>query len=96
MILAAGGFGANEEMMRRYFPEHFREEGPINTLCLGSQTGDGLAMAEEIGLLMGEDMDPGIIGPGHHPWRHSLHEAVHATRDALGQQERGALHQREP
>ena len=53
MILAAGGFGANEEMMRRYFPEHFREEGPINTLCLGSQTGDGLAMAQEIGLADG-------------------------------------------
>ena len=76
IILAAGGFGANEEMMRRYFPQHFREEGPINTLCLGSQTGDGLAMAQEIGLVMGEDMDPGIIGPGHHPWRHGLHEAL--------------------
>lgn len=76
VILAAGGFGANEAMMRRFFPEHFRNEGPINTLCLGSQTGDGLAMAEEIGLLMGEDMDSGIIGPGHHPWHHSLHEAV--------------------
>ena len=45
-------------------------------LCLGSQTGDGLAMAEDIGLAMGEDMDPGIIGPGHHPWRHSIHETV--------------------
>ncbi len=21
-------------------------------------------------------MDPGIIGPGHHPWRHSIHEAL--------------------
>jgi fumarate reductase flavoprotein subunit len=76
VILAAGGFGANEEMMRKHFPEHFREEGPINTLCSGSSTGDGLAMAQEIGLVMGEDMDPGIIGPGHHPWRHSLHEAL--------------------
>lgn len=77
VILAAGGFGANEDMMRRYFPEEFVNEGPINTLCLGSQTGDGLAMAEEIGLLFGADMDSGIIGPGHHPWSHSLHEAVH-------------------
>jgi fumarate reductase flavoprotein subunit len=77
VILAAGGFGANEDMMRRYFPEEFQNEGPINTLCLGSQTGDGLAMAEEIGLLFGDDMDAGVIGPGHHPWSHSLHEAVH-------------------
>jgi fumarate reductase flavoprotein subunit len=77
VILAAGGFGANEALMRRFFPEHFRNEGPINTLCLGSQTGDGLLMAEDIGLLMGDDMDAGVIGPGHHPWHHSLHEAVH-------------------
>ncbi|OFW57708.1 MAG: hypothetical protein A2133_08720 [Actinobacteria bacterium RBG_16_64_13] len=76
VILAAGGFGANEEMMRKYFPEHFRGEGPINTLCGGSSTGDGIAMAQDIGLAMGEDMDPGIIGPGHHPWRHGLHEAL--------------------
>lgn len=76
VIVAAGGFGANEDMMRRYFPEQFREEGPINTLCLGSSTGDGLALAEEIGLVMGEDMDSGIIGPGHHPWHHSIHEAL--------------------
>ena len=77
VILAAGGFGANEQMLRRFFPEQFVNEGPINTLCLGSQTGDGLAMAEEIGLEFGEDLDAGVIGPGHHPWSHSLHEAVH-------------------
>jgi fumarate reductase flavoprotein subunit len=77
VILAAGGFGANEEMLRRYFPEQFRQEGPISTLCLGSSTGDGLLMAQDIGLQMGEDMDSGIMGPSHHPWSHSLHEAVH-------------------
>ncbi len=77
VVLAAGGFGANEDMLRRYFPEQFREEGPISTLCLGSSTGDGLLMAEELGLQMGEDMDPGIMGPSHHPWSHGLHEAVH-------------------
>jgi len=77
VILAAGGFGANEAMLRRYFPEQFREEGPISTLCLGSSTGDGLLMAQDIGLRMGDDMDSGIMGPSHHPWSHSLHEAVH-------------------
>jgi len=77
VVLAAGGFGANKEMLREYFPEHFRHEGPIETLCSGSSTGDGLVMAKEIGLQMGEDMDSGIIGPGHHPWSHSVHETVH-------------------
>ncbi len=77
VILSAGGFAANEEMMRRYCPDEFQNEGPINLLCLGSQTGDGQAMAEEIGLLFGDDMDSGVIAPGHHPWSHSLHEAVH-------------------
>lgn len=76
VILAAGGFGANAAMMRTYFPEHYREEGLLNTLCLGSSTGDGLVLAEQIGVAMGEDMDPGIIGPGHHPWRHSVHETL--------------------
>ena len=76
VILAAGGFGANEELMRKYFPEHFREEGPINTLCLGSSTGDAIALSENLDLAVGEDMDPGIIGPGHHPWHHSIHEAL--------------------
>jgi len=77
VVLAAGGFGANEEMMRRYFPEQYRDDGPISTLCLGSSTGDGLLMAEELGLEMGEAMDSGIMGPSHHPWSHGLHETVH-------------------
>jgi fumarate reductase flavoprotein subunit len=77
VVLAAGGFGANEAMMRRFFPEQYREDGPISTLCLGSSTGDGLLMAEELGLQMAEGMDSGIMGPSHHPWSHGLHEAVH-------------------
>jgi fumarate reductase flavoprotein subunit len=77
VILASGGFGANEEMMLRYFPQQFHQKGHISTLCLGSSTGDGLVMAQGIGLQMGEDMDSGIMGPSHHPWSHSLHEVVH-------------------
>jgi fumarate reductase flavoprotein subunit len=77
VVLAAGGFGANEEMLRSYFPHHFAGDGPISTLCLGSSTGDGLVMARELGLEMGEDMESGIIGPSHHPWSHSIHETVH-------------------
>ncbi len=77
VVLAAGGFGANKEMMREYFPHHYRDDGPIETLCLGSSTGDGLVMAKEIGLRMGEDMDSGVMGPSHHPWSHSIHETVH-------------------
>ena len=41
-------------------------------------------------------MDPGIIGPGHHPWRHSLHEAVHRPETLWINKNGGALHQREP
>jgi fumarate reductase flavoprotein subunit len=77
VVLAAGGFGANKEMMREYFPEHYRDDGPVETLCLGSSTGDGLVMAKELGLVMCEDMDSGIMGPSHHPWSHSIHETVH-------------------
>ncbi|MGB9663241.1 MAG: FAD-dependent oxidoreductase [Moorellaceae bacterium] len=76
VIIAAGGFGANGEMMRKYFPEYFKVEGPINRLCTAYSTGDGIIMAQDVGALVGEDMDAGIIGPGHHPWAYSIHEAL--------------------
>lgn len=76
VIIASGGFGANEKMMRKYFPEFYKNDGRINRLCMGSSTGDGIIMAEEVGALVGENLEPGIIGPSHHPWAHSVHEAL--------------------
>ncbi|WP_258360445.1 FAD-dependent oxidoreductase [Moorella sulfitireducens] len=76
VIIAAGGFGANDKMLRKYFPKYFEIDGPINTLCTRFSTGDGITMAEELGALIGEDMDAGIIGPGHHPWAYSVHETM--------------------
>jgi fumarate reductase flavoprotein subunit len=77
VVLAAGGFGANEDLLEKYFPEEFRKGDLVNTLCTGASTGDGLFLAQEIGLQMGEDMSSGIMGPSHHPWSHTIHETVH-------------------
>ena len=76
VIVSTGGFGANEKMMRKYFPDFYKVEGRINRLCMGSSTGDGILMAEELGALVGENLEPGVLGPAHHPWSHSVHEAL--------------------
>lgn len=76
VIISAGGFGANKEMMQKFFPEYYREDGPINRLCMGHSTGDGILMAQEIGAGIGDDIRPGIIGPAHHPWEHSVHTVL--------------------
>lgn len=76
VVLAAGGFGANKALMAELFPNEFRNPDSINNLCVGASTGDGILMAREIGALIGDDRDAGIVGPGHHPWAYSVHEAL--------------------
>jgi succinate dehydrogenase/fumarate reductase flavoprotein subunit len=67
VTLAAGGFGANEDLPEKHFPKEFRKGELVNTLCTGASTGDRLLLAQEIGLRMGEDMRSGIMGPSHRP-----------------------------
>lgn len=76
VVIAAGGFGANEDMLKKYFPEFFRVKGPLNRLSTGHSTGDGITMAEELGAVTGENMGIQILGPAHHPWAYSIHIAV--------------------
>jgi fumarate reductase flavoprotein subunit len=77
VVLAAGGFGANDDLLERFFPHEYRKGDQMSTLCVGSSVGDGFLLADDIGLQMGNDMSSGIMGPSHHPWSHSIHEAVH-------------------
>lgn len=77
VLISAGGFGYNLEMLRTFFPDHFPSSGlKLKILCTRFSTGDGIKMAKEIGAALGHDMDPGIVGPGHHPWSYSLHELL--------------------
>lgn len=60
VIIAAGGFAKNEEMMQRFLPQ-FVEDIDISAAAAGS-TGDGILMAEKIGAALYED--PWVIGLG--------------------------------
>jgi len=48
VILSSGGYGANKEKCRKYYPKFF-SGGKIHSLCPPYDTGDGMDMAEEIG-----------------------------------------------
>jgi fumarate reductase flavoprotein subunit len=68
VILAAGGFGANRELLERFFPGH----GDVFTKSYPEMTGDGLMMAEATGATIDENMLLLLTGPHHYPWSHVL------------------------
>ena len=62
-VIAAGGFGANRELLKKYYPKQFSGGGKFHSLCPPSLTGDCILAAEEIGAYI----DPTIrstIFPG--------------------------------
>lgn len=76
VIIAAGGFGANKELLKQYFPDFFRVEGKITRLSLGHSTGDGILMANQVGAVTGENMGVLLFGPSHHPWSYRIHSIL--------------------
>ena len=68
VILATGGFGANSELLEKYFPGH----GNVFTKGYAQMTGDGLTMAERIGAAIDDNMVLLVTGPHHYPWSHAL------------------------
>lgn len=60
VILAAGGFAKNEELLNRFIPE-MAGTAELSAATVGS-TGDGILMAEKIGAALYED--PWVIGLG--------------------------------
>jgi fumarate reductase flavoprotein subunit len=77
-IVAAGGWGANKDLLRKYYPENYTP-GKFHSLCPPYITGDGILAAEEIGA----HIDPtirslsfpgGFFGDGmaRHPWNTNL------------------------
>lgn len=61
VIIATGGFGANKELLNKYFPFH----GDVNGISLPQMTGDGLLMAEEAGAFIENQMAILLTGPGN-------------------------------
>jgi fumarate reductase flavoprotein subunit len=68
VIIAAGGFGGNKDMLNKYFPSH----GDIFCNSVPQVTGDGLIMAEEVGAIIENEVGIILIGPHHYPWARSL------------------------
>ena len=78
-IIAAGGYGANLELLRKYYPKQFTNPGTMHSLCPPSLTGDCILAAEEIGAridptIRSMNFPGGFFGDGmsRHPWRTGL------------------------
>jgi fumarate reductase flavoprotein subunit len=78
VILASGGYGANKEKCRKYYPKFF-SGGKIHSLCPPYDTGDGMDMAEEIGgyidpTIRSTSFPGGFMGDGanHHPYCYTV------------------------
>ncbi|MBP2642991.1 MAG: flavoprotein subunit of a reductase [Firmicutes bacterium] len=76
VVIASGGFGANKEMLKEFFPEFFNIDGDMARLCLGHSTGDGITMARAIGAQTGDYNGIQLGGPCHHPWSFSVHNSL--------------------
>jgi fumarate reductase flavoprotein subunit len=71
-IIAAGGFGANMEKLKKYWPKIFNNT-KMHSLCPPTMTGDCIDMAQEIGAAVDKEerkFPGGFIGDGpmHHPY----------------------------
>lgn len=87
-VIAAGGFGANRELLRKYYPEEFSVR-KMHSLCPPSLTGDCILAAEEVGAYIDPTIRslhfPGGFysdGLGRHPWSISL-QALSGTGKAV-------------
>ncbi|MBN1625719.1 MAG: FAD-binding protein, partial [Deltaproteobacteria bacterium] len=77
-VIAAGGWGANKELLRKYYPESYTG-GKFHSLCPPYLTGDCILAAEEIGAYIDPtirsiNFPGGFFGDGmaRHPWNTSL------------------------
>lgn len=67
VILASGGFGVNNTLLQKYFPQYFSSDNYFTHYCLKHCTGDGLVMAEAIGAETGKNMSIGLEAMTHIP-----------------------------
>ena len=77
VIISAGCFSANKDMLKKYFPQFFTLDNNITRLSKAASTGDGILMAEEIGAKVGENMGVLLFGPAHHPGKFSVYSLSH-------------------
>jgi len=78
-VIAAGGYGANKELLKKYYPKEFGAGGKMHSLCPPAMTGDCILAAEEIGAyidptIRSASFPGGFYGDGmvRHPWSPGL------------------------
>ncbi len=74
LMLACGGYGKNDELLKKYcHVDFFSSKVPMHRFSVPGDTGDAIAMMAELG----EEPDPdrmfvSIWGPRHHPFNNSI------------------------
>ena len=74
LMLACGGYGKNDELLKKYcHVDFFSSTVPMHRFSVPGDTGDAIAMMAELG----EEPDPdrmfvSIWGPRHHPFNNSI------------------------
>ncbi len=74
LMLACGGYGKNDELLKKYcHVDFFSSKVPMHRFSVPGDTGDAIAMMAELG----EEPDPNrmfvsIWGPRHHPFNNSI------------------------
>ena len=78
-VISAGGYGANRELLKKYYPKQFSNGGVMHSLCPPTLTGDCILAAEEIGAYIDPTIRSlsfpgGFLGDGfmRHPWKTTL------------------------
>ena len=73
VILCTGGFGMDDEKLRKY-TEFFDEERLVTRFSVPSNTGDAIDMLQELGVEpVPERMHLSMFGPAHHPYAYSIY-----------------------
>ena len=74
VMLACGGFGRNDDLLRKYADfDFFGGETEIHRFSVPGDTGDGITMLQELGVEPNPDrMTVSMFGPKHHPFNNSL------------------------
>ena len=74
VMLACGGFGRNDDLLRKYASfDFFGGETEIHRFSVPGDTGDGILMLQELGIEPPADrMTVSMFGPKHHPFNNSI------------------------
>lgn len=71
-LVASGGFSRNRDLMDRVRPS-FYADFPVHSFAAASNTGDAVAIAEELGAMLDlETVKVPMFSPTHHPFTLSL------------------------